>query len=165
MLIKKKKEKGFTLIELLVVVAIISLLSSVVMTALNSARVKARNARRLADINTLATAFTLSYVNSWPDSASNWACVSTECYEGWAGYPSQTTVTNFLTPSLPTFPSDPRGGSRGHGGYLYLGPNVWTHSGSSGPWLNYLMEPGDDCGRAFTYNSTSTYVQCVLPIE
>ncbi len=163
------KEKGFTLIELLVVVAIIGLLSSVVMTALNSARGKARNAARLASVQTLVSAFNLSYVNSWPDSASNWACVSTECYEGWgSAYPAQVAVINFLTPSLPTLPSDPRGGSRGYGGYLYLGPDVWTYSGSSGPWLNYLMELGGDCGPGITYwagSSQYPYVQCVLPLQ
>lgn len=53
----RKNKKGFTLIELLVVIAIIGLLASVVLLALNSARAKARNAKRLSDARQMSTAF------------------------------------------------------------------------------------------------------------
>jgi len=56
-----QKNKGFTLIELLVVIAIIGLLSSVVLASLNSARLKARDARRTADIKQLQTALELYF--------------------------------------------------------------------------------------------------------
>src|SRR3989344_2634994 len=68
--------RGFTLIELLVVVAIIGLLSSVVLASLNGARVKGRDARRLADVKQIQLALELYYDdsdNKYPASVScNW---------------------------------------------------------------------------------------------
>lgn len=60
----KINKKGFTLIELLVVIAIIGLLSTLAVVALNNARQKARDARRLSDIKQIQTALELSYTNN-----------------------------------------------------------------------------------------------------
>ena len=54
-------KRGFTLVELLVVIAIIALLSTLSVVALNSARAKARDARRLSDIKQIRTALELYY--------------------------------------------------------------------------------------------------------
>lgn len=53
---KLHNKKGFTLIELLVVIVIISVLATVAAVALNNARLKVRDAKRVADIKTLQTA-------------------------------------------------------------------------------------------------------------
>ena len=53
--------EGFTLIELLVVIAIIGILSSVVLASLNSARAKARDARRKSDLNQIRIALSMYY--------------------------------------------------------------------------------------------------------
>jgi len=58
------KTSGFTLIELLVVIAIIGILSSVVLSSLNSARAKARDAKRLSDMHQMQVALEL-YHNSF----------------------------------------------------------------------------------------------------
>jgi general secretion pathway protein G len=55
------KQKGFTLIELLVVIAIIGLLSTLAVVALNSARQRSRDAKRVADIRQVQTALELGY--------------------------------------------------------------------------------------------------------
>lgn len=68
----KHRTQGFTLIELLVVIAIIGILSSVVVASLNSARTKARDARRVSDIKQIQVAIELYYDSQgeYPDALS-----------------------------------------------------------------------------------------------
>lgn len=90
---------GFTLIELLVVIAIIGMLSSVVLSSLNGARKKARDARRLADFKQLQAALELYYSDN-------------------VAYPVSTSQANAITalsslaPNyIASIPDDPLGGS------------------------------------------------------
>ncbi|MFH0851999.1 MAG: type II secretion system protein [bacterium] len=58
---KNRTENGFTLIELLVVIAIVGILASIVLAFLNSARAKARDARRLQDMAEIVKALNIYY--------------------------------------------------------------------------------------------------------
>ena len=64
--------KGFTLIELLVVIAIIGVLSTLAVVALNSARQKSRDAKRVSDIKQIQTALELYFgdQNGYPSTAA-----------------------------------------------------------------------------------------------
>ncbi len=69
---RRSSQKGFTLIELLVVIAIIGLLSTLAVVALNSARQKARDSKRVADVKQIQTALELYFAdkNGYPAAAS-----------------------------------------------------------------------------------------------
>jgi prepilin-type N-terminal cleavage/methylation domain-containing protein len=124
--LRNKNEKGFTLIELLVVIAIIGLLASVVLLALNSARAKSRDAKRLADVRQLASALEL-YFNDSQD-----------------GYPALTEITGTtglqLVPTYigqwPSAPTPPDGTcTTSNNPYSYT---VWG-SGNSGYSLAFCL--------------------------
>lgn len=118
------RTRGFTLIELLVVIAIIGLLSSVVLASLNTARGKARDAKRMADLDQLQLALEMYY-----DTAGSYPAYST------------SIVNPDLNPLVPTYigslPADPvhTGGT----GYRYC------VSGNDYIMLSY-METNGWCG-------------------
>lgn len=60
---KSLNSKGFTLIELLVVIAIIGILSTLAVVALNNARQKGRDAKRVSDIKQMQTALELYFAD------------------------------------------------------------------------------------------------------
>jgi len=104
-----KNSRGFTLIELLVVIAIIGILSSVVLASLNSARTKARDARRVADLKQVQVALELFY-----DANSKYP---TDIYAASPNGLQGTTGGG----SLSVVPKDPGGTN-----YLYAVNNVTT---------------------------------------
>lgn len=107
-----KQNNGFTLIELLVVIAVIGLLASIVLVAVNSARAKARDTKRISDFGQIALALELFYdqVGKYPQSpghatwSGHWAYFS-GCLE--AGTNCGYTVSNYES-VMTKVPQDPR---------------------------------------------------------
>lgn len=98
----QQNKKGFTLIELLVVIAIIGLLSTMSVLALNQARARARDAKRISDVKQIQTALELYYneEGQYP--------VATLVDPGDA---ITSTAGNVYLASVPTPPSPVDGGS------------------------------------------------------
>ncbi len=91
----KNTKRGFTLIEILVVIAIIGLLSSVVLASLATSRAKARDAKRIADLDEVKKALELYYDSNggYPGTSAGWP------------YPIPSTlVTNGFIGQIPVTP-------------------------------------------------------------
>ncbi|OGE75347.1 MAG: hypothetical protein A3C85_02345 [Candidatus Doudnabacteria bacterium RIFCSPHIGHO2_02_FULL_48_21] len=81
---KTNLSAGFTIIELLVVISIIALLASVILVSLNSARAKARNAKRVSDLLQIQTALELYYDDNnrypvsggWRSQCAGWGSLA-----------------------------------------------------------------------------------------
>lgn len=124
---KRANNKGFTLIELLVVIAVIGLLSSIVLVSLQGARAKARDARRMHDLDQIRTALILYY-----DTYSNWIETGSGCGymgngSGWfnyvgGSYPKSIVQCLIDAGFLPIEIIDPTGGktSTPTSGFTYM---------------------------------------------
>lgn len=76
-------KKSFTLIELLVVIAIIGILAAMVLVALNTARLKAKDARIKGSISQLRALMEMEYDNNNPGTYANF------------GVAGSSTITEF----------------------------------------------------------------------
>jgi general secretion pathway protein G len=116
------KQKGFTLIELLVVIAIIGILAMVVFINVSASRLKARDARRLADMHDLQTALEI-YNNDCSQYPASLAPAEN------SGCTGSTTLGDYL----PITPKDPNPAKS----YTYSydsGTNIYT--------VNFDLENG-----------------------
>ena len=135
----KLDPKGFTLIELLVVISIIGLLASIVVVAVNPARGKSRDAKRLSDMHQLKLAIEMYYdangVYPTCTGAHPSVCISTV----YASYGDIRTLG--IAPTyVSVVPLDPIN-ANGEYGYYYArghkktGPNSWSQTGSSSDYI------------------------------
>lgn len=139
------KEEGFTLIELLVVIAIIGILASVALVSMNSARAKARDSRRIADVKQLMTALELYYNQNgaYPISGN---CGSSSPNSGWcnsvqsmsSGHWVRNGATN-LGAFMAADPKDPRQGSSPNWTPLNGGTIFYFSSGYGGSGKWYMI--------------------------
>ncbi|MDZ4243667.1 MAG: type II secretion system protein [Candidatus Doudnabacteria bacterium] len=142
-----KPNEGFTLIELLVVIAIIGVLASVVMVSLNSARLKARNAKRVGDLRQIQTALELYYNanNGYPNPGFAWR---SQC-PAWGGYAQDQVIPGLVPTYMARFPSDPST-SNNSACYLYIS------NGQNYKLLDHQIVPAEVAG--FSYNAHPSFI-------
>ena len=130
-----KKAKGFTLIELLVVIAIIGLLSTLAVVALNNARQKSRDAKRVSDVKQVSTALELYFADN-------------------NGYPVAATAVTLGDATHKCFDEDGLVATCDSGGTTYMGvvPSNPTPNGAN---YSYTSADGSTYSITFTLEGTT----------
>tara|TARA_B100000745_G_scaffold249865_1_gene171934 strand:- start:131 stop:661 length:531 start_codon:yes stop_codon:yes gene_type:complete len=133
-LVKKTNTRGFTLIELLVVVAIIGVLSSVVLSSLNTAREKARDVTRITHMREIQKALQLYWLDNrvWPPRTAD------SCLDGWDVTPcsgNDTFIEGLETGGyMSDVPTDPLGTGNYHYRYYVYSAGAYGCDASRGPF-------------------------------
>ncbi|MBX4189993.1 prepilin-type N-terminal cleavage/methylation domain-containing protein [Candidatus Parcubacteria bacterium] len=123
-----KNSRGFTLVELLVVIAIIGILATLLLLQLGVARQRARDAKRIADVNQVRTATELYFDDNgqYPQTATFAAL-------------GALLVPKYLT----LLPSDPLNVSPWVYSYAYNGTTKYQVHGILEQWAQALNSDGD----------------------
>jgi len=161
-----KYNNGFTLIELLVVIAIIGLLSSVVFASLNAARMKARDAKRIADLGQIRSALELYFDDHgyYPQSGCGWDCNG---YRNSYSTSSWGALESDLAPYLTKLPKDPINSScvpwtNGCYSYAYgnVGRTTYRHGYDLTTQLEDTSHPQRCSVKQWRFYLNNMYVWC-----
>lgn len=155
-------KKGFTLIELLVVISIISLLSSIVYSSLDSARLSGRNAVYVAEKNQAILALQQYYFKEgeYPESGT-WRCLGWSSSERcWVtSYSGLDSLQTALEPYLPN-KITPNIGTNGQA-LLYESSISGARGGPAGAYLIWAVEGSNmktsDCNTSIVNISGDHY--------
>jgi len=159
------KKRGFSLIEITVVVLVLGILAALVIPAVDRVLIKARDARRKADLMSIQLALESYFDDNgyYPQSSCGWDC---------SGYRHSTSGAQWI-PEIVTYlssgvvPLDPRNNANPAwtgGNYCYTYGNVWKNSVTCKPsydligQLENTRDPDRCAVKCYTFTSATTSI-------
>ncbi|OHA85130.1 MAG: hypothetical protein A2408_00835 [Candidatus Yonathbacteria bacterium RIFOXYC1_FULL_52_10] len=164
------KTRGFTLVELLVVISIIGLFASVVLSAVNSARVKAENTNKIAAMQQYQKAILLAYDanGEYPDPGDTGIkCLGDQPDDtcGWSGATSESATLNGILDDFISLPIlNPIVNSLGttFEGAMYQCSSRTIAGECTAANIRWFTDPAGTCGNATQDILNNTLRRCYL---
>jgi prepilin-type N-terminal cleavage/methylation domain-containing protein len=176
------KKRGFTLIEILIVIALIGVLSAVVLSSLNTSRLKARDAQRRSSLDQVKVALEL-YHNDYGNYPIynggvyvEGKCSGAALPTNWTVMPNYTGanawIPNLAPTYLPQLPGDPVPSASAARCFTYgsdaTGQNytIWAHNGiessfsASDPMVRLLPSACTAAQATFTVFGGTSSTRC-----
>lgn len=139
----KTSRSGFTIVELIIVIAVIGILASITVVAFNGAQQRARDNKRVSDLQAIADAMELYRTKYGNDIQTGSGCGSSGNGNGWFNYSDGSTYPASI---LSCFTS------KGYLNASYLDPSGCATTGGAcsgkGVYMKYTCGTGDS---AITY--------------
>jgi len=132
---KTQKQTGFTIVELLIVIVVIGILAAITIVAYNGVQKRASDSRRKSDIELIAKALEMYYIDVGRYPAGSGSTTINASWSTTADASWQNLI-NALKPYVATLPSDP-----------ISTPSVAV-TGSSGYNYAYYANNSTFCGAA-----------------
>lgn len=165
------KTRGFTLVELLVVISIIGLFAGVILSAVNSARVKAENTNKIAVMQQYQRAIALAYdangeypdpgdtgvkcLGDYSDNLCGWNNVNQE------NAPLDSILDDYI--ALPKLNPIMDNANRTFEGALYQCSNRTAVPGvCTAANIRWFTDPNGSCGNAAQDLTVNTLRRCYL---
>jgi len=126
--------RGFTLVELLVVIVVIAVLMGLLLPALNSVRIKAKEATVVVEIKQLESAITAFKAKYGVEPPSRISIYLT--YSGWTGDPTSMAAVRQIWPQFDFYMGDPANNATNTAGKGKAFPTYWSSLNSGSQVLN-----------------------------